>query len=461
MLFIKSTDKVIRSKMKLFAIAAATVSARSSRTPGRVTDPAPGYVNEQGGYWADQPTHPQAPQPNYQMHQINYQPPQPPQCCAGYYWTSSTNEQVWLEKSGEYQQKPYYKGSDSQGVERVLFWKFDPVPYSPVVEALDGHWYFSTDLGDTDSAITESRETSGIRHCPEAYQSQPFTGNNDFRCGQAPQQQQQQQNRQCCNAYQWTTGANTIWMRFTGEQNDGKRVYQGVENGTLKVLFYKPANPGSSFGAWYMGDNDINDPTAPQSANVPDGLNSCPDQQNLGWGSYMNLRCDNQPPAAKTCAQIADKAILTQTGSAFTQCSVEQVMRNLFTQSDGPIENFIKAVRNSRQFTEQEINVMHNFDHAAQAWQAMTEGIHTNGVHENSCGFTRLTDDDLPAKKVPDCNTLCEDIANVDENDATGENMKLLLEEILKLAENEFDKGTLYQLVVVKIFYLLFRRGFI
>ena len=66
--------------MKLFAfVASTTVTSR------RVQEPAPGFVNEQGGYWADQPTHPQAPQESFQVHKPHVQKPQ---CCEGYTWIS-------------------------------------------------------------------------------------------------------------------------------------------------------------------------------------------------------------------------------------------------------------------------------------------------------------------------------------------------------------------------------------
>ena len=436
--FIESTDKVIRSKMKLFALAATT--AVNARSWSRVQQPAPGFVNEQGGYWADQPTHPQAPQPNYQVHQPYVQKPQ---CCEGYTWLSATNEPVWLRKSGEHHDKPYYKGTDESGVERVLFWAFDNTMGSPPVYALSGRWYLSSSIEDIDGAETVSQESYGLRRCPTHHESKPFTNNMDFRCDQQPPQRQQPQQRQCCPYYKWTNQSNTVWMKFNGQTENGKRVYEGVDDGTTKVMFYKPALPGSSFGAWYMG-TDVNDPSARQSANVPAGLNSCPDQQDLGWFGSVEMRCEHQinptPPPPRTCADIADKSILTQSSFEYTECSVEKVMRNLVRH---PVTQFIEWAENAGTFTREDINKLHNIDHAAKAWQAMTEGInHNNGIHENTCGFQRLTVDQKPAKTVPNCNNLCADIKiAADFNGSTPENMKLLLEEILFLAQTEFDES--------------------
>ena len=82
--------------MKLFAIAATTA------TGYRVITPAPGFINEQGGYWADQPSYPQAPQNSYQRPQV-YQPRfQKPQCCGSYEYTLSSGEKVWMvRQNGE------------------------------------------------------------------------------------------------------------------------------------------------------------------------------------------------------------------------------------------------------------------------------------------------------------------------------------------------------------------------
>ena len=82
--------------MKLFALAATTaVTAR------RVNSPAPGFINEQGGYWADQISdqsrHYQ--QPSQPSHQ---QQGQKPQCAEGYYFNApGKSEAVFMEKIGE------------------------------------------------------------------------------------------------------------------------------------------------------------------------------------------------------------------------------------------------------------------------------------------------------------------------------------------------------------------------
>ena len=128
----QSTDKVIRSKMKLFALAAAT-AVDANPWPIRVMTPAPGIVNEQGGYWADQPTHPQAPQINKQVHQPYVQKPQ---CCEGYTWISPSGDSLWMRKSGEHHSKPYYTATDKSGAPLVLLLKFYN-DFAPFLQKLD------------------------------------------------------------------------------------------------------------------------------------------------------------------------------------------------------------------------------------------------------------------------------------------------------------------------------------
>ena len=171
--------------MKLLALVATT--AVDARSWSRVNTPAPGFVNEQGGYWADQPTHPQAPQWNQQVHQPYVQKPQ---CCEGYTWISPTNEQLWMRKSGEHGSKPYYTATDKSGNTRVLFWGVESGMGNAPPYAIPGRWYLSSKLGDKTDAVTESRESFGLRYCPQDYQSTPYTANMDFKCGQGPQQQQ-------------------------------------------------------------------------------------------------------------------------------------------------------------------------------------------------------------------------------------------------------------------------------
>ena len=108
--------------MKLFAIAATTA------TGYRVITPAPGFINEQGGYWADQTAdqsrhYPQPPQNSYQRPQV-YQPRfQKPQCCGSYEYTLSSGEKVWMVRDGESAGMDVWKGSDN-GKDLVIYYEY-------------------------------------------------------------------------------------------------------------------------------------------------------------------------------------------------------------------------------------------------------------------------------------------------------------------------------------------------
>ena len=196
--------------MKLFALAAAT-AVDASPWPIRVMTPAPGIVNEQGGYWADQPTHPQAPQINKQVHQPYVQKPQ---CCEGYTWISPSGDKLWMRKSGEHQSRPYYTATDNSGVDYFLFYATIS-PFAPPY-GQNGHWYLSEQPPTyaPTHVVTQSNEILGMRYCPQDYQSKPYTANMNFECGQGPPQGQPPQPQPCCDTYKWTTKlGNTVWMK--------------------------------------------------------------------------------------------------------------------------------------------------------------------------------------------------------------------------------------------------------
>jgi len=456
--------------MKLFAIAATAASGMGVQQHQqhqqhqhhqgwrRVSEPAPGFVNEQGGYWADQPTHPQAPQVNYQQRQISYQPPQPPQCCSGYLFTlPGTTENVWLPKSGVQQQKPYYEGTDSAGKNYVLFWKFDPSPITPVVEALEGHWYLSDSLTNTDGAITESRETNGIRHCPEAYQSLPYTQNVNLRCGQGPDRRQPPPPpppQQCCQSIKWTPhnwGGGTVWLRDNGTKHNGKQVYAGTANGGVGPVFiwYEPSGVGSSSGAWHVSQK-VGERTSSQTMNVPDGLNSCPDDGKQLMG--LSMVCGNPPPP-QTCAEIsvAQKNVLTlNNDGSFEQCEIQSVMEQLVK---GPVEelgNIIRADQSNGAkltggtlFTEKQLGAFFQFSNAFNAWQALTQEKWDPVAQAfvNMCGYEVLTPELKPGNgRVLNCNDICANIEDFKFHGANGENLLWVIKDILQLVEGNFNQ---------------------
>ena len=441
--------------MKLFALAAAT-AVDASPWPIRVMTPAPGIVNEQGGYWADQPTHPQAPQWNQQQsHQVHIPYVQKPQCCEGYTWISPTGDYVWMRKSGEHHDKPYYTATDKSGAPLVLFWKFYNSP-APLF-AKTGHWYLGSTLGDDKvGVITTSQQSRALRYCPQDYQSKPYTGNMNFECGQGPPQSTQPPPvRQCCDWYQWTPAGTTdnVWMKFYGEKQHGKRIYEGFDGGADKVMFYQPALPGSSAGAWYMGDV-VNDPSAPQSANVQGGLMSCPDQSNLGWqgsvGTFSGPGCLS-PPKATTCAGEHDKQVLTQSSSGFTQCLIQTVMNNFLDQ---PLKDFIQkldqdALQGKNTFDRAQINVLWQFNHAFTAWEDLTRGVWqsdptfaSGGFYKDVCGFNGVSQETRQFKVVTSCDNLCDDIKAIDQSGSSGVNIKAALEEFLFFTLSNFTPST-------------------
>ena len=149
--------------MKLFALAATTATAspqwhgnaRRWPLPTRVTHPAPGWVNEQGGYWADQSSNQYQP-PQQQQHQQQQQPQvswQKPQCCTAIYQTfAGKHAGIWMEIAGENDMKPYYKGN-YMTKEFFMFWKFNDDSPSRRFDDLSGRWYLSDGLMNVTSTV--------------------------------------------------------------------------------------------------------------------------------------------------------------------------------------------------------------------------------------------------------------------------------------------------------------------
>ena len=237
-------------------------------------------------------------------------------------------------------------------------------------------------------------------------------------------------------------------MKFYGEQQHGKRIYEGFDGGADKVMFYQPALPGSSAGAWYMGDV-VNDPSAPQSANVQGGLMSCPDQSNLGWqgsvGTFSGPGCIS-PPKATTCDGEHDKHVLTQSSTGFTQCKIQTVMQNFL---DKPLKDFIQkldqdALQGKNTFDRAQINELWQFNHAFDAWQDLTLGVWqsdptfaSGGFYKDVCGFNGVSQETRQFKVVTNCNNLCADIKAA-QSGSSGENIKAALEEFLFFTLSEF-----------------------
>jgi len=421
--------------------------------------PAPGIVNEQGGYWADQPTHPQAPQWNKQVHRPYVQKPQ---CCEGYTWISPSGDNLWMRKSGEHQSRPYYTATDN-GVDYFLYYatisQYAP-PYGQ-----DGYWYLSEKppTSSPTHVLTQSNEILGMRYCPQDYQSKPYTSNMTFECGQGPPQQQQDPVEQCCNNYKWTgagpnkqPGSPDVWMNSTGKSHNGRPVYEASHNGFTTTIYWKKT--GQSIGAWFYSVDGIDGSTARQSANIREGMNSCPDQfTKLGWG--FNLKCEN-PPAPRTCEEFKSRGHIKSMfitvedmlppNTVRTHCDIEQVMWQLVNKQ---VEDFVKVVQNSTPNTDPDfgkISKMHeHFPVMANKWRELTRKVPdetgkagtVDGMVDR-CGF----ENDIRSGKgqfnwpgtgyVNDCSNMCDDIKPV----KTAEDMKAVLEEFLYLVETKFTK---------------------
>lgn len=440
--------------MKLFALAAAT-AVNASPWPIRVMTPAPGIINEQGGYWADQPTHPQAPQINKQVHRPYVQKPQ---CCEGYTWTSPSGDKLWMRKSGEHQSRPYYTATDN-GVDYFLYYATIS-PFAPPY-GQDGYWYLSEKpptYAPTD-IVTKSKEILGMRYCPQDYQSKPFEADHHFECGQGPPQRQDPQPKPCCDTYKWTTPANnSVWMRKNGT-HDGQPIYEGKDKttGVTKTIWFEFYQPGSSSGsgAWFVSDGGFQayDGTHRQSATIQinNQSNVCPgDDRAAFWDFYRAMSCEQF--VAQTCEETTDTSTLTNivSGSSVSheQCNIAQVMRQLVDKQMNAFVKMIEENDPNPSRTDKKGNVLEpwmirtDFERAATAWQEMvsrSSEIHPlTGDNKTKCGFNGTFPDKKPFGLIANCNDMCADIKPL-ELGTHQESMAAVLEEFLKLFDQNFS----------------------
>jgi len=449
--------------MKLFAIAATAASGmgvqqhqqqhqqqqhvRSSsmyphRFEGRVTVPAPGWVNEQGGYWADQNS---IQSHHYQQPQQQQWPQQDqkPQCCQGYYWTSPTGESVWMGNVGEYDMKPIYKGEDSSGNVKFLYWEFEKNSFTPTWTPTPGHWY----LGDHmfASGAIKSAPSYTARYCPHD-QINRWDQSVQLRCGQQPQQHQPQQ-RQCCAKFRWTTPGNTtVYMRQTGAMHDQKPVYEGVDKivtpigGTTIVhtMFWRFDAGSKIKGAWYHSDIGVADPSATASDSVF-GLDSCPnDHLGVSWGSQMKLQCatnDPIPGPLDTCQANWNR---NQRSGIFydgfvwgrtvgSECFVPRLMREIVNTQ---LSQFIFAL------DEPTEDLRAVYERMVQTWNEM--------ANDSTCFLNWNVS--MNWKKnagnkgfIKDCNLICDEIKEVGSNPA---NFAGVLTQFKATIPKYFDNNT-------------------
>ena len=174
--------------MKLIALVAAAATTVTAR---RVITPAPGFINEQGGYWADQSSdqsvqRPQKGQPPQIQPPHSTQAPQPDnrQCCRDIKWTQFGGDIVWLKHNGQtYDAMPVYEmtWNDEQ---QFMWWNPVGAPDNRPQKAVQGYWVISREVGGSDGISGDK----GYRNCPDR---SVFPGNEDgkntFECANPPE----------------------------------------------------------------------------------------------------------------------------------------------------------------------------------------------------------------------------------------------------------------------------------
>ena len=180
--------------MKLIELLATAVTAR------RVNTPAPGFINEQGGYWADQSSdqsvqRPQAPQPPQTQPPHSTQAPQIEnlQCCRDIKWTNLDGSVTWMKHNGQqFDDLPVYEmtWNDEQ---TFMWWQHVDVPDNRPQIAVPGYWVISTEVGGSDGISGNE----GYRKCPNA-PGNGFPEGVTFECANPPPQIQSciEKNRQ-------------------------------------------------------------------------------------------------------------------------------------------------------------------------------------------------------------------------------------------------------------------------
>ena len=277
--------------MKLFALA--TTTAVTGRRTWRVDTPAPGFVNEQGGYWADQTSdqsrhYQQAPQRSYQK----------PQCANGYFFTApGESEAVFMEEIGEHDNKPIYSGWFDKR-EQFLYWAWDRQSNqtNADLQAAPGNWYFGKTVGHPE-AISSST-TYGLSNCPTDQQVSwlQFDDNGSHIENQISIYAGQEWGHlmkkwsvfRCCDKFHLTinkgeAAEETILMERRPPNHDSGMVrsyYKG--RNVEKYLYFKfiegefmqSVPDFARSGKWYLG-NSLND-VDNETETIEYGFTTCP-----------------------------------------------------------------------------------------------------------------------------------------------------------------------------------------
>ena len=445
--------------MKLFALAATTATAspqwhgnaRRWPLPTRVTHPAPGWVNEQGGYWADQSSNqyqrPQQPQVSWQK----------PQCCTAIYQTfAGKHAGIWMEIAGENDMKPYYKGK-YMTKEFFMFWKFNGGP-SRRFDDLSGRWYLSDGLMNVTSPLGMTNESHSLRYCPTDH-NQIWTNDVLVSCGQKPQQRDPPTPpppQPCCEAIHWkTTSGEIVIFQKNGQENDGRPVYEHKSSGPSTFLYWEfdpspiSPDPRALSGHWKIGTS-VDDPFAQIQSNqvASSGVNSCPADHSIVWGSFGDMQCDDAvPPELQTCENswkdgpnnnifFGDNVFPIATVPTDlplpTDCNVERVMRNFvgsqfhqFWLFDG--KHNPNATKLPNAFTQMILG-----------WQQLSSDSSCFSTSYNEYLANEASTSALRFKTFPNCDQICSQI----QDTKTGADLAGSLNAFADLVKLHFDGRT-------------------
>ena len=367
--------------MKLFALAATTVV-----TGRRVQQPAPGFINEQGGYWADQTSdqsqhYQQAPQPNYQQ-QHQQQQQQKPQCADGYFFTApGAPEAVFMEKVGENDEKPMYAGW-FEGGEKVLYWAWDRKsnPTNAIVQAVPGNWYFGSSVGDV-NAIASST-THGLRYCPTDQEVSWIQVSSlkenivSLVAGQKPSDPMGGfKHTFCCESFRMTINGKPVVFHNSNQKvnnkDDEREFFKTDQRGQhlvdTKYLYFKfdedqnspvalpkPAQSGRwyiSTGQWIPDDRLVifdDDKAYAVTESIDYGFRSCPNDPLVmktfsknGDKIAVDLECYPRPTylgKVGTCDRVHDPTIFTNNNK--NECKLQEVHRQIIQQMKQQLTQF-------------------------------------------------------------------------------------------------------------------------
>ena len=365
--------------MKLSAIAATTA------TGFRVAEPAPGFINEQGGYWADQTSdqsrhYQQAPQISNQAPQVDHQQYQKPQCCTAYEYTLPSGDKVWMEKDGENDGMDVWKG-EHNGEDIFVYYEFSEFQINGPLLA---YWAIGGEVGDENSIKGEYLQEH--RYCP--HERFGWGSNPPFECRQSQQQQQPEEDDQCCSKFVFDN--YEAYFTQVGE-HEGKPIYTTIvpmSNYSKKSLFWRfdnvPDNrPREAVpGTWCFGD-DVNDTGASISSKSYGDESECPDDKENTWTfgtNGPNLKCSTAR-LVETCDQAIGRGHIFNQEKT-NECRVENLMWDLAgAQADQVAE------------LTNDSTLRAAFDQAVVAWTSLT--------NNNSCGYVGTNG------FAPDCSSIC------------------------------------------------------